>query len=148
MDVSLRSLGESLKDAHRRRGQRLYPVLDSQQMLAGVVAASELERALEHARSGEEDQSLLDLVRPDPVIAYPDEPLRAVVYRMAQTGMTRLPVVERDEPRRLAGLIGLRDLLQARVRTLDAEVQRDRVLRVHQMIPARARRLMSRSSSR
>src|SRR5690242_19691433 len=131
VDVSVRSLAESLKDAHSQRGQRLYPVLDAQETLVGVVAASELEQALEAARTTEADQPLLELVRPEPVVAYPDEPLRAVVYRMAQTGMTRLPVVERQDPRRLAGLIGIRDLLHARVRTLDAEVQRERVLRVH-----------------
>jgi chloride channel protein, CIC family len=148
MGVSVQSLGESLKDAHRQRGQRLYPVVDGQENLVGVVAASELERAVDSARSSDADQPLLDLVRRDPVVAHPDEPLRAVVYRMAQTGMTRLPVVERDESRRLAGLIGIRDLLHARARTLDAEVQRERVLRVRHMIPAGARRLVSRSSSR
>ena len=62
--------------------------------------------------------------------------------------MTRMPVVERENPRQLAGLIGLRDLLRARVRSLDAETQRERVLRVHHMIPARARRFMSRSRVR
>ena len=32
----------------------------------------------------------------DPVVAYPDEPLRVVVFRMAEKGITRMPVVERD----------------------------------------------------
>ena len=144
MAVSVRSLAESLKDAHRQRGQRLYPVLDAHEVLVGVVAASELEQALEASRTTQADLPLLDLVRTDPMVAHPDEPLRAVVYRMAQTGRTRLPVVERGEPRRLAGLISIRDLLHARVRTLDAEEQRERVLRVHHMIPTRARRLISR----
>ena len=34
-----------------------------------------------------------------PIVAYPDEPLRVVVYRMAETGLTRLPVVERGDAR-------------------------------------------------
>jgi Voltage gated chloride channel/CBS domain len=71
---------------------------------------------------------LSDLLQSDPVIAHPDEPLRAVVYRMAQTGRMRLPVVERDDSRKVAGIVGLRDLLHARVRSLDAEMQRERVL--------------------
>jgi CBS domain-containing protein len=148
MDVSVQSLGESLKDAHRHRGQRLYPVVDQDHRLAGVIAASELERALESANTSEVDRPLMDLVRADPVLAYTDEPLRAVVYRMAESGKTRLPVVESDDSQRLAGLISIRDLLHARARALDSEVQRERVLRVHFMIPARARRLMSRSLSR
>src|SRR5262249_48076326 len=32
------------------------------------------------------------------VTAFPDEPLRVVVYRMAATGRTRLPVVQRTDP--------------------------------------------------
>jgi CBS domain-containing protein len=147
-DVTLRALAESLKDAHRRRGQRLYPVVDADEHLVGVVAASELELALETTNSPDTDRRLMELVRPDPVVAHPDEPLRAVVYRMAQTGLTRLPVVEPDNPHQLAGLIGLRDLLHARVRSLDAEVQRERVLRVRHMIPARARRLVHRAGTR
>ena len=60
LNLSVRSLGESLKDAHRHRGQRLYPVLDGDDVLAGVVAASELERALESAHSSDAEQPLRD----------------------------------------------------------------------------------------
>jgi len=49
---------------------------------------------------------------------------------MAQSGLTRFPVVERGEEGRLVGLIGLRDLLSARTRNLAAERERERVLRV------------------
>jgi hypothetical protein len=52
------------------------------------------------------------------------------VYRMASTGLTRFPVVEPGADRRLVGMIGLFDLLKARVRTLEAEQRRERVLRV------------------
>ena len=29
------------------------------------------------------------------MVAYPDEPLRVIVHRMAETGLTRFPVVDR-----------------------------------------------------
>jgi chloride channel protein, CIC family len=61
-----------------------------------------------------------------PIVAYDDEPLRMVVYRMAETGFTRLPVVRRDG--RLLGVIALTDLLVARTRILEAERRRERVL--------------------
>src|SRR6185295_7224665 len=73
---------------------------------------------------------LTDVIRPAPVTAYPDEPLRVVVHRMAETGRTRLPVVERGEVRRLVGMIGLADLLHARRSNLEAEKRRERVLRL------------------
>ncbi len=62
-------------------------------------------------------------------MAYPDEPLRAVVFRMAESGFTRLPVVDSDSGH-LAGMISLHDLLMARVRNLNEERQRERVLRL------------------
>jgi CIC family chloride channel protein len=49
------------------------------------------------------------------------------VLRMAETGFTRLPVVE-SAGRELVGMISLRDLLLARVRNLHEERHRERVL--------------------
>jgi len=70
------------------------------------------------------------------VVAYPDEPLRAVVYRMAETGKTLLPVIDPADSRRPIGSISLNDLLHARVRTLDDERRRERVLQFR--LPRRA----------
>jgi H+/Cl- antiporter ClcA/CBS domain-containing protein len=107
-----------------RRRQRLYPVVDADQRLLGVVTRSHLKHSMQVApgsmRIGDVTQSL-------PIVAYPDEPLRAVAHRMASTGLTRLPVVERGTDRRLVGMIGLSDLLAGRSRTLDAEHRRERV---------------------
>src|SRR3954453_4724568 len=60
------------------------------------------------------------------VIAYEDEPLRVVVFRMAETGVTWLPVVARED-NAIVGTIELADLLMARTRILDAERRRERV---------------------
>jgi CBS domain containing-hemolysin-like protein len=49
---------------------------------------------------------------------------------MAETGLTRMPVVDRDEPDRLLGMISLTDLLRARTRDLEEERRRERVLRL------------------
>ncbi len=62
------------------------------------------------------------------VVAYPDEPLRVVVYRMAESGMTSLPVMSREEPSRTIGTLTLEDLLQARTRHLEEERGRARTL--------------------
>ncbi len=55
-------------------------------------------------------------------------PLRVAVYRMAEKGVTRMPVVER-ETRRLLGMISLEDLLKARTRHLEEERRREQILR-------------------
>jgi CBS domain-containing protein len=138
-DVSIQRLGESLRDAHRHRGQRLYPVVRADDVLVGVVAAGELELALHAVDSDQQDRPLGQLLRREPVVAHPDEPLRAVVYRMAETGVTRLPVVERADPAKLVGIVALRDLLRARVKSLEEEHRRERVLRLHRLVPASLR---------
>lgn len=59
--------------------------------------------------------------------AHPDESLRVVVMRMAETGRIKLPVVEKGTGE-LLGVVRLRDLLRARVRNLQEERDRERVL--------------------
>jgi CBS domain-containing protein len=72
-------------------------------------------------------------------VAYAGEPLRVVGDRMAETGLTRFPVVESEGARRLMGIVSLRDLLRARTRSLEEERRRERVLRIH--LPFRPRAL-------
>jgi chloride channel protein, CIC family len=81
----------------------------------------------------------LHMLYTDPIVAYPDEPMRAVVYRMAETGFTRFPVVERNDPSKLVGMISLNDLLKARSRNLEEERHRERVLRLRLLTPQRNR---------
>jgi CIC family chloride channel protein len=58
---------------------------------------------------------------------------------MAATGLTRFPLVERGDGRRLVGIITLRDLLEARVRSLEAGGRRERMLPLRLGCPCRVR---------
>ena len=69
------------------------------------------------------------------MIAHADEPLRVVINRMAETGRTDLPVVDSLNPRKLVGRITLRDMLKARVRHLEEEQRRERVLPLSLIVP-------------
>jgi H+/Cl- antiporter ClcA len=124
----------SLKPGHVRRGQLLYPVVDADRRLAGAITRNDLHETLQ----GKRPRGLLaDVAKKDPVAAYADEPLRVVVYRMAETGFTRLPVLESEETRKLVGMISLHDLLRARTRSLEEERHRERVLRIRLPFGAR-----------
>ena len=68
------------------------------------------------------------------VEASPNEPLRMVVYRMAEKGITRMPVVEPSSGRFL-GLVSLTDLLKARTRHLEEEVRREQVISLRFFLP-------------
>ena len=113
---------------HGSRGQHLYPILDFENNLRAVITRKHLKKVLDEPHAPRE--KLAELAYENPVVAYPDEPLRVVVYRMAETGFTRFPVVDRDDERRLVGMISLHDLLSARTRNLEEERNRERVLRI------------------
>jgi CBS domain-containing protein len=123
--ATVEELRHTLVREPAQRGQHLYPVVDHAGRLKGVVTRKEL-RALTGSSAGA--ASLGDVLRA-PVVAHPDEPLRVVVFRMAESGLTRLPVVE-SESGKLAGMISLHDLLLARVRNLNEERHRERVLKL------------------
>ena len=118
----------------RRRTQDLLAVVDDAGEMMGIVTGSALKRWAEQL-DGVNDSSLESIMQ-RPVIAYPDEPLRMVINRMASTGLTALPVVDRDNPRKIRGIITLRDMLKARARHLEEEQRRERVLPIHLAVPA------------
>ncbi len=135
-DAPFDTLAHSLHGDVSRRRQKLYPVVGAEQQLVGIVTRDDLQRLVD-AAPGDAAAQLATIVRTGPVVAYPDESLRLVVYRMAETGLTRFPVVDRQG--RLVGMIGLRELLGARALTLDAENRRERVLGIRIATPLRPR---------
>jgi H+/Cl- antiporter ClcA/CBS domain-containing protein len=109
-----------------RHEQRLFPLVDTGRRLVGVVTRSQLRGWLDQAV--QRPSRALGVIAHDmPVIAFGDEPLRVLAFRMAETGVTRLPVVTRRD-RTLIGMIALSDLLTARAKILEAEQRRERVL--------------------
>jgi CBS-domain-containing membrane protein len=123
------TLVESLRVDPSKGPQHLYPVIDGDLRLIGVVTRMDLQRHVQ-AAPGDAQRQLAEMVKTAPIVAYPDEPLRVIVHRMADSGLTRFPVVERGSTRKLLGMVALDDLLKARVRNLEAERRRERVLRV------------------
>jgi CIC family chloride channel protein len=128
-DSFIEDINQSIHN-HQTRGQRLFPVVDGEGCLTGVVTRGDLQKFMHEHPDDAGNHRLNELVRPNLRKAYPDEPLRVVVYRMAETGITRLAVVERNDPNKLVGMISLKDLLKARVRGLAEERNRERVLRL------------------
>ncbi len=129
------TLGEiwpSLRKGHQQ--QRLLPVVNDEGQLVGVVTRGDIAQLIEQDGSGAMARSLGEFARTGAVEAFPDEPLRLVVYRMAESGVTRIPVVERDT-RRFLGLLSLNDLLTARTRHLEEEVRRERGLDLRFFLP-------------
>jgi CIC family chloride channel protein len=129
------------QDGMEKRGQRLYPVIDEDRSVVGVVTRGDLRKLESQPQDGQSDGTrLADIVKTEPLVAHPDEPLRIVVNRMAASSVTRFPVVERGAGNRLVGMIALQDLLKARELSLDEELKRERPLNLR--LPASLRKVM------
>jgi CBS domain-containing protein len=144
--LPIADLAQSLDGTHERQSrttQRLYPVLNNANSLVGVATRKDLQTLVKEQTNGRANRPLTEFVH-SPAVAYPDEPLRVVVYRMAETGFTRLPVVERNNPQKLLGMVSLNDLLKARARNMTEERHRERVLHVRRIFRPRTKTEASR----
>jgi CIC family chloride channel protein len=133
---SSNTLGDFQRSVHkdRRQSQRLLPVVDAVGRLVGVLTRGAIRQRVEQDGEAALHRPLGELVRHETVEVFPDEPLRVVVYRMAEKGITRMPVVERASGK-LLGLISLDDLLKARTRHLEEERRREQVLNLRFFLP-------------
>jgi CIC family chloride channel protein len=114
-----------LRPEQSPRGQHLYPVLDEDDRLAGVITRKDIRKLAAEQPDGHE---IGTFVRGEPMVAFADETLRVVVNRMASSGFTRMPVLDRHG--KLTGMVSLQDLLNARARNLSEERDRERVIRI------------------
>jgi CBS domain-containing protein len=105
--------------AHRQA----TPLIDASGKLAGIITRGDMLRALGMTDSA--GLTVLEAGSRDVVVAYPDETVRAAVDRMLVRGVGRMPVVSRDDPRRLVGYLGRTGIMEARARQLQDENLRE-----------------------
>jgi chloride channel protein, CIC family len=114
------------------RRQMLYPVVGKSGTLRGIVTRTLLETAV-HNGMGD---ALVDTLRiAQPVVTHADETLRAVAVTMAANQVDRMPVVDRDDPERILGIVSLTMLLAGRLRDLQEAREREQVLRLRIVRP-------------
>jgi CBS domain-containing protein len=133
---NLDAVYQSLLGHASMRYQRLVPVMSADGRLVGALAWNDV---LERAACADLGGTIDDVMHRDLVVAYPDESLRGVADRMAGHKLGALPVVEREHPERLRGLITQFELLQARGRILEEERHREQVLDLRVLSPLRLR---------
>jgi chloride channel protein, CIC family len=127
--LTIAELADLIPTDLAQRVQHMYPVVDEEERLVGVVTRRDLRRTIQ--RAGEHPNgTLADITRYEPKVVFEDEPLRVIVEKMAATGVTRFPVVDRSDPKRIVGSISLNNLLSARALHLDAENRREQILQL------------------
>lgn len=117
-----------------RHRQRLYPVLDGQGRLCGLTTRRDmLDAALSENTAA--DATVGSIMNRTPIVAYPDQTLRELSYQMADRHVTRFPVVNREDPTHIVGVVTVVDLLKGRLIDLQEERDSERVLHVRQILP-------------
>jgi CIC family chloride channel protein len=120
---------ESLKMLFAETHHHGFPVLDEEGRLFGVVTLQDLGRAAEGGAL--QGRTVGDIATRSVLTVYADEPMWVALKRLSTRDVGRLPVVARDAPTRLLGLIRRSDIVRAyRVgigRRLDLQERADRL---------------------
>jgi CIC family chloride channel protein len=106
-DMPLSQLLEEF-DRTRHHG---FPVLDAEGHLFGMVTLQDLQRALE--RGLPLDTPVSTIATRHPQVVFPDESMASALEKLGRLGVGRLPVVAREEPRKLVGIVRRDDILRA-----------------------------------
>jgi CIC family chloride channel protein len=88
-----------------------FPVLDDEQLLYGIVSIRDLEVAM--STDAIDAMTAGDIATTRLVTVHPDEPVSSAIERMAPRDLSRVPVVEPENPRRLLGIIRRGDIGRA-----------------------------------
>ena len=104
--------------------QRLFPVLDQDGAVIGVVTWRRLQNPPEGART------VKDVMNSEPLVVGAGETLRTIAARFAQAEVGAAPVVDWDDPTRLVGLITVEQLLDGHLRDFSEEHHRERPLAI------------------
>jgi H+/Cl- antiporter ClcA len=124
------------------RSQRLFPIVDEDACLVGTITFAVMR---EHADAPE--TPVIDLADRAPNQMLSNQTLRMGVEHMAVLGITRLLVMNPNDPTKLVGKLALHDILKARNQHLQDEQRRERVLPWEYLTAAIFRRRSDRSES-
>jgi len=98
---------------------RGLPIADTQGCLAGVITQGDVLRALENDSDGR--ATVLEAGTSPPIVAYSNEFVHDALHRMVRNNVGRLPIVSRDDPKRMVGYFDRSNLLNAWTRQIEEE---------------------------
>jgi CIC family chloride channel protein len=94
-------------------GRHGFPVLDQEGSLFGMVSLEDYRKAT-HGKPDQATNLLVrDIATRSVISVFPDETVGVALQRMAPRDLSRLPVVARDDPRKLVGVVRRNDIVRA-----------------------------------
>jgi H+/Cl- antiporter ClcA/CBS domain-containing protein len=101
---------------NRRQGTL---IVDERNELTGIITRGDIVRAL---RLNEpENMTVAEAGSTNLTVAFPDEPLHAALTKMLHQDIGRLPVVERNNLKKIVGYLGRASILSARMKIHEEE---------------------------
>ncbi len=102
-----------LSDIFTRTRHHGLIVLDKQGKVWGIVTITDLDRAVSRNLPRRTTVAEIATPRDRLLVAYPDETMGEVLTRLSRRGLGRLPVVSREDPDHLLGIIRRADIVRA-----------------------------------
>jgi CIC family chloride channel protein len=96
-----------------RTGRHGFAVVSDDGSLFGIVSLEDYRRATSGDERAPDQLTVREIATRDLVTAYPDQSVGTALRRMAPRDLSRLPVVARDDPRRLLGVVRRNDIVRA-----------------------------------
>ncbi len=123
-DESVRQAADRFADGDLKTSRHhALPIVDSAGLLQGIVTQGDLLRALQLDPHG--NVSVLDAGTRSLVVAYPDERVFDAVTKMLENNIGRLPVVDRNDARKMVGYINRANVMGSWRGHLHAESVRE-----------------------
>jgi chloride channel protein, CIC family len=94
-------------------GHHGFPVVDESGSLYGVVTLHDVESALSKKERG---LTVGDIATKSPIVAYPDQSIYDALVQFGGRDVGRIPVVDRDNPKKLIGVLRRHDMVSAYAR--------------------------------
>jgi len=98
-------------------------ILNANGDLVGLITRGDIVRVMESG--ADMNATVLSASNPELIVSYPDELLKEAVNKMIIHNIGRLPVVNRTHPNQAIGYIGRSAIIQAQVKLIKDENQRE-----------------------
>jgi CIC family chloride channel protein len=105
----------------RRSGHHGFPVVNRKGEFVGVVTLADVKAA--KVKGGPSSLTVGDIASRSVVVAYPDEYIQDVFLKLGSRDVGRIPVVDRNNPKRLLGVLRRHDVVVAYGRAIRRKPQ-------------------------
>ncbi|MBL7119498.1 MAG: chloride channel protein [Dehalococcoidia bacterium] len=111
-------VSELISELHQS-GHHGFPMVDESGDFVGVVTLEDVEAAISR---GDYALTAADVATKSPIVAYPGQSIHDAVAQLGGRDVGRIPVVDRNNPKRLLGVLRRHDIVRAYAKALGNRV--------------------------